>query len=709
MKWPPGVPLLLVPPQVDMSQPLYALPALAAYARERGVAVAIDDLNVDAYHRLLSAEWLSRCMDQMDDTESRVRAKYPQRRPQFQEDRRRAGAYAPLVMESVEWAKAALRHPDDFYDFDAYTRAMRIVHRALDLISCAHFPTQIGYQDLKMRASPRSLTDVLHAAEDEAENPYVAYFAETVVPAIKEASPPLVGFSLMSPTQFIPAATLARLVKQVLPEVFVVMGGAPILNASDRATRFGLLSRHIDAFVVGDGEETLVQLVTALAKGQDPSDVPNLVSFRDGQPICGPRRDVRMDALPTPDFDGLPLDSYFSPQLNLPVLASKGCYWGKCAFCTNSSSSAHYRARPIARLLDDVEALHRKYRTDVFSVIDDSLSPKQAEAFAAGLQSRDLHTRWRFRTRAERAYTPELCEQLVRAGCRKVYVGLESGSPRTLDRIHKGTDLCTMETVLDNFDRAGLPVHGFCIVGFPGESDEDVQQTVDLLVRHQDAIESMLVAPYVLRRRSAAAEEPSQFGIAAVREDGDGLVDDVEFDVSTGIGPAESGAAAAEALRDVVERADSDDSRYDERHAPRYYLGNRYFSALDAPNFMYHCRYRRRADQLHGSLRRERVRGVVESESFLEARVCLPPGTRVVGTENGAYLLSPATAHFVVLSPTAAEVVSLCGRPVRDVVEAFVDRHRLDTHQAQACVDLIRRLLLDGDLELRAADGSASA
>ncbi len=706
MRLPKGLPLLCVPPQVDPSQPLYALPALAAWARKCGVPVTLDDLNVRAYHRLLSPDWLSRSLARLDATEDRVRRLYPGRLQGFLRERRRSEYCASFVLGSVEWAKSALRNPDEFYNFDAYTRAMRIVHRALELISCAHFPTALGFQSFEMNASVRFLKDVCHAAADSEENPFLEYFREDVLPEVEAAAPPLIGFSLMSPTQFIPAVTLARLVKQVMPKTFIVVGGAPILYAADRVAQFGKLAPYVDAFVVGDGEEALVELIRALEQGDELRRVPNLIMFQEGQAVAGPLRDVPMDALPTPDFDGLPLDLYFSPEPNLPLLASKGCYWGKCAFCTNSDPHSRHRARPMEQLVEDAVRLREKYSTDVFSLIDDCLSPQQAGAFAEKLLSRDVHIRWRFRTRAERAYTVELCRRLFEAGCRKVYIGIESGAQRILDRMNKGTRLGTVESVLRNFNTAGLPVHAFCIVGFPGETLEDVKQTTDLLARHRDVIESMLVAPYVLRRRSAAGRSPARHGLVDVREEGDGLVDEIDFAVEHGISPAEAGRIAREALSEVASRAsleDGHDSRYDARHAHRYYLGNRYFSALDAPNFMYHCRYGRRSKQPSSVLRRERARRLIESVEFADACpvLCANVEFRRAGPE--AYLLNTETGHILELSPDAADLIKLCDGTgfVRNIVASFLTGRSPTQTSDISCYNLLKELVLAGDLELR--------
>lgn len=698
--------LLLIPPQVDPSQPLYAVAALAAYARECGARVAVDDLNVRAYETFASPAWVAHCLDRMRATERRVSRKWPGRTAEFRRLRRQAETAAPFVLDLAEDAKRTLRDPRRFYDFDEYTRAMRAVDRALDIVSCAHFPTRVTYQSFEMDASVAFLDEIQTAVADPEQNPFIEFFEREVVPGIRSAAPPLVGFSLMSPTQFIPALTLARLLKSALPGVVILVGGMPIIDSADMLEGFGVLSHLVDGFCVGDGEETLIGAIEAVQGGRDLTGVPNLVTFRDNRPVFGPLRNFPMDRLPTPDFDGFPLERYFSPELNLPLITSKGCYWGECTFCSDSVFDRAYRSRPMRLVVEDVVRLQQRYGTEVFSLIDDSISAQQITRFVDDVLARNLRLRWRFRTRAEPGYTPELCRRLVAAGGRKVYIGIESASQRVLDLMKKGTDLETVETVLGNLEAAGLPVHAFCMVGFPTETPEDVRATADLIFRHRDVVESMLFSGFVLRRRSAAYLRPEENHIRKIEVVGDGLVDAVRFEVASGIQPEDSEVIAIEVCRELaarVSQADANDRRYDERYAKFQYLGNRYFSPLDAPNFMYHCRYGRGRLQPTAGLGRERRLQALQTLDFAEARLAVPETVRIREVDGGADLLNWHSGHCVALSWGALDLVRRCDgmRPVAQVIALAGDGRGQDPGYHAECERLLRRLVVDGDLVVR--------
>jgi anaerobic magnesium-protoporphyrin IX monomethyl ester cyclase len=75
-----------------------------------------------------------------------------------------------------------------------------------------------------------------------------------------------------------------------------------------------------------------------------------------------------INSLPTPDFDGLPLDKYLSPVRVLPLQSSRGCYWGRCAFCTHSLGyGKRYQPRQPAKVAADIRQLKERYGVRYFA------------------------------------------------------------------------------------------------------------------------------------------------------------------------------------------------------------------------------------------------------------------------------------------------------------------------------------------------------
>ena len=88
------------------------------------------------------------------------------------------------------------------------------------------------------------------------------------------------------------------------------------------------------------------------------------------------RVELRFEELPNPVFDGLPMDKYLSPYPIIPVLQSRGCYWGKCTFCTHSFVYGHrYGKQKTMAMVDELESLMKKYNTKYFTFSDEAVSP----------------------------------------------------------------------------------------------------------------------------------------------------------------------------------------------------------------------------------------------------------------------------------------------------------------------------------------------
>lgn len=133
-----------------------------------------------------------------------------------------------------------------------------------------------------------------------------------------------------------------------------------------------------DSVIVHEGETALLNLIKHLNNEFEISNISNIIYKNDADIKVNKLNSHGEDinSLPTPCFDGLPLDMYFSPELILPVLSSRGCYWRRCTFCDHSFGySGNYRPRDVGLLYDDIKALKSKYGTAYFTFQDEGVSP----------------------------------------------------------------------------------------------------------------------------------------------------------------------------------------------------------------------------------------------------------------------------------------------------------------------------------------------
>jgi anaerobic magnesium-protoporphyrin IX monomethyl ester cyclase len=341
-----------------------------------------------------------------------------------------------------------------------------------------------------------------------------------VIADIERERPDLVGISIPSMAQLLPGLTIAALIKERGLPCHVVVGGPHITMLRERLARSPELFQLIDSAVVFDGEVPLLRLCEALAAGGDLAAVPNLI-FRDGETIRVTERKApeKIGGLPLPDFDGLPLGRYLAPRLALPLLTARGCYYGKCAFCNVGYGEAESFSLMRSEILaEQMETLRRKYGAEEIFFSDEALTPRTLRELSTILKRDGSPLLWGGCARFERPITGDLLRLMHEGGCRMILFGLESASEAIMQRMQKGTQLEHMHRILRESAEAGIWNHTFFFFGFPGETLDDAQQTVNFLYEHKLHLNSAGFGTFLLELDAPAHRFPASFGVSRVIE-----------------------------------------------------------------------------------------------------------------------------------------------------------------------------------------------
>jgi hypothetical protein len=277
--------------------------------------------------------------------------------------------------------------------------------------------------------------------------------------------------------------------------------------------------------VIYEGEHALLALARAVHRGEDPC--------ANGRVIRGTTVED-MSTLPAPDYDGLPLDRYLAPELVLPYDPTRGCYWGVCTFCHYGLAevgTARYRERPVATVLDHLEALTKRHGARLVYLSQDVFSPRIATAIARGIRERGLAVRWGTDMRPERSLTKERCEELVAGGALSTSLGVESASPRVLTMIDKGIPVEDVRSAVQNLAAAGVAVEAMCFSDFPTETTREAMDTVRFVDALADDLSLFILGRFDLTHGSLVAQRPGDFGIREVwGVEGDELATGLFFD-----------------------------------------------------------------------------------------------------------------------------------------------------------------------------------
>jgi anaerobic magnesium-protoporphyrin IX monomethyl ester cyclase len=266
-------------------------------------------------------------------------------------------------------------------------------------------------------------------------------------------------------------------------------GVVSVAGGPDAATRPAeYLRAGFDAVVLGEGEATLVELAQKVAAGVDPAGTAGVVVAREGRLVRGAHRPFLrdLDELPLPAWDLVDMDRYLGEwerragERRAAVLTSRGCPFD-CSWCSKPTFGRTFRQQSPERVVAELVALHRQYGVDYVRFCDDVFGISRAwiERLLDGMAAADLHIRFECLARVD-LLKPDLLHRLRAAGLARVYVGVESGSQKMLDLMNRGTRLAQVERTAAALRAEGIRQFWFLMLGYPGETLEDIEATLAL-------------------------------------------------------------------------------------------------------------------------------------------------------------------------------------------------------------------------------------
>jgi anaerobic magnesium-protoporphyrin IX monomethyl ester cyclase len=338
---------------------------------------------------------------------------------------------------------------------------------------------------LCLAAYLRSKLDVdLLVMDQRVENASV----EAVVRRAADFGANMVGLSVMTPFSS-SLGLVTRALRAALPEALIVLGG-PHVSAFQEGALAGNVA---DAAVPFEGECALEQVVRARQEGADLTSIPGLL-WRNGGPAINRNpgsipfvEDV--DALPFPAYDLLDVSQYWAvPSMAqlplrkyLSLFSSRGCPCN-CTYC-HAVFGKRFRASSPARLVAEIEHFVKLFGVTGFEFLDDifNFDRKRVLEVCDLIAKRNLKLRINFPNGVRTdALTEEVIDALVGAGLYHSAFALESGSPRIQQYMGKHLSIDKFLRAVQYAAERGVFAHGFTMLGFPTETEEDLQATLEV-------------------------------------------------------------------------------------------------------------------------------------------------------------------------------------------------------------------------------------
>ena len=337
----------------------------------------------------------------------------------------------------------------------------------------------------------------------------------------------VVGLSIFN-TNLWTSLEIAKIIRKKAPKICIILGGPDCSSSVHfeylKEIYQKLLTENVfDFMVIGEGEESFIELLSALETNKDLTSIKGLLFLKDGSPYyTGPRGMIKdLDSLPFPNYDDLDFNLYPN-SLILPLVFNRGCNF-ECAFCDvrlvwgDKKDFRHRSAKNIAEeikyLCKLIEGKNIGYAILGGSYINTSarILLELCDELIAFWGDRPK-IKWEGWARINGTLTPEVCQKMAEAGCYSLVYGFESGSPKVCKDMNKLYSHPLAEVVLKNASDAGISNTLFTIVGFPTETEEDFQQTLDFLERNAQYIKrAYCMSEFLLS--SSMASNPEKWNL----------------------------------------------------------------------------------------------------------------------------------------------------------------------------------------------------
>ncbi|MCM8784039.1 MAG: radical SAM protein [Candidatus Omnitrophica bacterium] len=347
------------------------------------------------------------------------------------------------------------------------------------------------------------------------KNSWETYF-EKYTKKILSFKTPFIGFSVNTSNRLF-SLELAKRIKLEDKRKTIIFGGPATFGL--HLDTFFLRKKEnlpVDIFVVGEGEETLYEILLTHGKNKTKGAIFKEDGGYTSLILRHPIMDI--NTIPFPTFKSFPLDKYLIPAL--PLLLSRGCV-SKCSFCNDHRLSFPYRWKNPSYMSEEIEYHIRYNKINSFSFKDLLCNGNISilENLCDLIIERRLNINWDSQAVPRKEMDLSILEKMKQAGCHTLIYGLESASNRVLNRMKKMFTKEIAEKVIQDTWRAGIRVYINIIVGFPGETEEDFMETYNFIKENRKYIDSLAALSVCLVNGETDLEfNPSKYGLLLPEE-----------------------------------------------------------------------------------------------------------------------------------------------------------------------------------------------
>ncbi len=545
--------VFIIPPKwYCLNPPSFMVPTVS-YIRKENYETKMLDFNIDFYMTLLNKDYLNSSLieaeKQLPQLFDYLQKNYQKGKSQesynndfrwkllrYNKIKKFLGEKKEQVTKAIDtlsYSIKVMKDKDLYYNPVELTTAMNNIELCLEAASLPYYPQQI---QIKSYENPEFKLEFDCMVKSAKSNNIFTEFCKNNISRITDLNPDIICISIDAISQIVSTCTLSAMLKEKTNAKIAFLGNY-YTRVTDTIKKYPEFFDIFCDYVVPDELEipTLPKLFDYL-EGKIPiEDVPNILYKKENIVIeneyCP---SIKLSERPVWDLDDFDFSKYPTPELVIPQLSSRGCYWGKCSFCDHYFGQK-IDIKPVSQFTDELETLNKKYGIKHFELIDECISPPYLLAMSKEILKRNLDIYFFNYARLEEGFNEEVLSTAYKAGCRMLLWGFESASEKVMKDINKGIDISKREEILRLSRKIGIWNFAFLFFGFPTETEADAAETIDYLKNHKDIISSYGRSVFTLGKHSLLTKYPEKFSITRIYADVEEFSSKLHFDTSIGM------------------------------------------------------------------------------------------------------------------------------------------------------------------------------
>ena len=318
-------------------------------------------------------------------------------------------------------------------------------------------------------------------------------------------------------TNLMTKLNVLRLIKEVkqnpsLSNTRIILGGPEVRH---HAKNF--LEHGADVIVIGEGEETMLELVKALQNKQTDLSGIDGIAYNNNEIIFTKERTlIDINTLPFPNLSKVNFSQYLNAWKNhhghsmMTVNTMRGCPY-TCKWCSKAVYKESYRRRSPELVAEELSMIKDTYNPDMIWFVDDvfTIHHRWLKEFTNEVKKRDVLIPYEIISRPDRL-DEQAIKLLRESGCFRIWIGAESGSQKIIDAMDRRINVIQTRKIIKQVKQYGIQAGTFIMLGYPGETKDDIKQTIEHLVDSNPDLYTITIA-YPIKGTILYSEVESKF------------------------------------------------------------------------------------------------------------------------------------------------------------------------------------------------------